>query len=213
MRIPRSIVLVAVGVIGGATIVTGVAVGMTAGASGPSTTYYACLKAGRLTHVGTTAPTCKSTATQISWNSVGPQGPPGAPSPVTGYSVIKGTERDTMSTSGAWTSLPEASLTVQPQSSPATIAVRFWASPACFGSGRKYAQVMFNGAPGDTAPLAAYPTVDSTSQEEIPVSLEDSLPVSTSSPVTVSINIETDDGSSCVFTPGEWQMTVETVSS
>jgi len=77
MRIPRSIVLLAVGVIAGATIVTGVAVSLTAGASGSSITYYACLKSGRLTHVGGTAPTCSSTATPISWSSVGPQGPPG----------------------------------------------------------------------------------------------------------------------------------------
>lgn len=77
MRIPRSIVLVADGVIVGATIVGGVAVGLTAGASGPSTTYYACLQSGRLTHVGTTAPTCTGTATQIAWNSVGPSGPTG----------------------------------------------------------------------------------------------------------------------------------------
>ena len=29
-----------------------------ASASGPNVTYYACLKSGKLTHVGTTAPTC-----------------------------------------------------------------------------------------------------------------------------------------------------------
>jgi hypothetical protein len=77
MRIQRSIVLVAVGVIAGATIVGGIAVGLTAGASGPGTTYFACLKSGRLTHVGTTPPTCTGAATQISWNSIGPQGPAG----------------------------------------------------------------------------------------------------------------------------------------
>jgi hypothetical protein len=49
-----------------------------AGASGPGTTYYACLKSGKLTAVGTTPPTCKSGATVISWNSQGPAGPPGA---------------------------------------------------------------------------------------------------------------------------------------
>ena len=48
-----------------------------AGASGPATTYYACLKAGRLTEVGTTSPTCKKGASVISWNSQGPAGPPG----------------------------------------------------------------------------------------------------------------------------------------
>ena len=58
-----------------------------AGASGPGTTYFACLKAGKLTQVGTASPTCKAGATVISWNSVGPQGvqgpsgPGGAPGP------------------------------------------------------------------------------------------------------------------------------------
>jgi len=48
-----------------------------AGASGPGTTYFACLKAGKLTQVGTASPTCKAGATVISWNSQGPAGPPG----------------------------------------------------------------------------------------------------------------------------------------
>lgn len=47
------------------------------GATSPSVTYYACLKAGKLTKVGAVVPTCKAPATQISWNSVGPEGSPG----------------------------------------------------------------------------------------------------------------------------------------
>ena len=49
-----------------------------AGASGPSTTYYACLYKGKLTEVGTTAPTNCKVKPPISWNSQGPSGPPGA---------------------------------------------------------------------------------------------------------------------------------------
>ena len=49
-----------------------------AGATGPSVTYFGCLSAkGGLTKVGTTSPTCPTTATVISWNSQGPAGTPG----------------------------------------------------------------------------------------------------------------------------------------
>ena len=48
-----------------------------ASAGGPAVTYYACLKSGKLTQVGTSAPTCRSGATSISWNSQGPEGPVG----------------------------------------------------------------------------------------------------------------------------------------
>jgi len=49
-----------------------------AGASGTNTTYYACLSSGSLAQVGTTVPKCSvKSAKVISWNSVGPQGPPG----------------------------------------------------------------------------------------------------------------------------------------
>jgi hypothetical protein len=56
------------------------------GAAG-TTTYYACLKGGTLTKVGTTAPTCATPATQISWDQTGPQGPAGAP----GNTILSGT--------------------------------------------------------------------------------------------------------------------------
>ena len=78
---PRIRIFVAVVVT--AALSAGVTSVMTAGATTPTTTYYACLKAGKLTKVGTVAPTCKAPATQISWNSVGPQGPPGPVNPTT----------------------------------------------------------------------------------------------------------------------------------
>jgi hypothetical protein len=62
------------------------------------------------------------------------------------------------------------------------------------------------------SPLAAYPPVDAT-QAEIATSVEDSLHVTTAGPETVSIQVETDSGSYCVINPGQWQMTVDTLSS
>ena len=52
-------------------------VAVTAGAQGSSTTYYACLAKGILSHVGTTVPGCSTGAKKISWNSVGPAGKDG----------------------------------------------------------------------------------------------------------------------------------------
>lgn len=66
-----------------AALSAGVTYVMTAGATTTDTTYFACLKAGKLTQVATSAPSCRGSATQISWNSVGPQGPPGATNPTT----------------------------------------------------------------------------------------------------------------------------------
>lgn len=48
------------------------------GASGADTTYYACLTTSKtLIKVGTVTPNCKNGSQLISWNSTGPQGPPG----------------------------------------------------------------------------------------------------------------------------------------
>jgi type VI protein secretion system component Hcp len=55
------------------------------GASSSGTTYYACLKNGDLSSVGTSAPECKGKQTLISWNQegpVGPQGPQGEQGPI-----------------------------------------------------------------------------------------------------------------------------------
>jgi uncharacterized protein YjbI with pentapeptide repeats len=57
----------------------GATAAMDAGASGPNVTYFACLSSsGKLTKVGTTAPSCTGSLTQISWNSQGATGATGA---------------------------------------------------------------------------------------------------------------------------------------
>jgi hypothetical protein len=60
-------------------LVTGlvIATGGISTAATPTVTYYACLKSGALSLVGTKAPTCPKGATKISWNSVGPKGAAG----------------------------------------------------------------------------------------------------------------------------------------
>jgi hypothetical protein len=63
----------------GAVLALGVSLGVEAVASG--TTYYACLKGGKLTQVGTTSPTCPAGATVISWDEQGTQGVQGPTGP------------------------------------------------------------------------------------------------------------------------------------
>lgn len=79
MRTPKTLVLITTAVVAAvAAVATGIAMGVTALADGPSTTYYACLsKADLLYKVGTVSPTCGPKASVISWNSAGPQGPQG----------------------------------------------------------------------------------------------------------------------------------------
>ena len=62
-----------------ALLTAGLTFGVTeASASGPNVSYYACLYKGKLTHVGTVAPSgCPGGLPPISWNSQGPQGPAG----------------------------------------------------------------------------------------------------------------------------------------
>ena len=91
MRLPKHVLTLACGVLIGGVAVAGVTVAVEAGAAGPGTTYYACLShKGGLSKVGTTAPTCPSTATVISWSQTGPQGiqgvqgPPGPLNPAFG---------------------------------------------------------------------------------------------------------------------------------
>ena len=45
---------------------------------GAHTTYYACLKSGKLTQVGSVKPACPPGSSLISWNSTGPAGPSGS---------------------------------------------------------------------------------------------------------------------------------------
>jgi hypothetical protein len=77
----RVVLVVALGaafLLGGATYGAVVV----AGASGTSTTYFACLTTTKtLTKVGTVSPKCKGATQLISWNSVGPQGAPGPTGP------------------------------------------------------------------------------------------------------------------------------------
>jgi hypothetical protein len=61
----------------GAVVASGLTLGVQALATGTSATYYACLKAGILSKVGTTTPTCGKGSKVISWNSQGPAGPKG----------------------------------------------------------------------------------------------------------------------------------------
>jgi uncharacterized protein YjbI with pentapeptide repeats len=77
-RVGVALALAAGFLVGGATY--GVVV--VAGASGANTTYYACLTTTRtLIKVGTVSPNCKNGSQLISWNSAGPQGPPGVQGP------------------------------------------------------------------------------------------------------------------------------------
>jgi hypothetical protein len=58
----------------------------TADTSSTSTTFYACLKSGELSNVGTTPPTCPTKSTRISWNQQGPAGVSG----LNGKTVLNG---------------------------------------------------------------------------------------------------------------------------
>ena len=73
MKIPKSILLVAVGIIVGAILTAGTTVAVEAGASGTSPsvpTWYGCLSSkGALTKVGSVAPTCTGKTTAMSWNN------------------------------------------------------------------------------------------------------------------------------------------------
>lgn len=62
------------GALVGFTAMTALAVN----AADRSTTYYACLKAGKLSNVGTSSPDCPRNSTEIQWNETGPKGPTGA---------------------------------------------------------------------------------------------------------------------------------------
>jgi hypothetical protein len=69
MNLSKTLRVVIVTALATAALTVGVTAAVTAGAGGTNTTYYACLTTGKLTHVGTIAPTCTPPATLISWNS------------------------------------------------------------------------------------------------------------------------------------------------
>ncbi len=77
MRLTKTLKIVVAAITAATALAIG-AVAVNAGASGTNTVYYACLKSGALTKVGTTSPTCSSGYTKISWNSQGAPGTPGA---------------------------------------------------------------------------------------------------------------------------------------
>jgi type VI secretion system secreted protein Hcp len=79
VKTTRTVRVAAVAAIAAALVTLGVTAAVTAAATGSSTTYYACLKAGKLIEVGTTSPTCPGSAAPISWGAQGPAGPAGAP--------------------------------------------------------------------------------------------------------------------------------------
>jgi type VI secretion system secreted protein Hcp len=88
MRFRRQATLLVIAVVATAMLATGVTAAVTAGASTGGTTYYACLRSGKLVDVGVTAPGCPGGASQISWNSQGAAGPTGAQGPVGQASVV-----------------------------------------------------------------------------------------------------------------------------
>ena len=73
----RFVMLVAVAVLLGASAAAASAT-LSAHTSAAKPTYYACLKSGKLTQVGSVKPTCAGGSTLISWNATGPAGPSGA---------------------------------------------------------------------------------------------------------------------------------------
>jgi hypothetical protein len=160
---------------------------------------------------------CSSSEKALNWNQTGPAGPPG---PVLSFATAQSQERDTFDTGGTWVAVPGASLAVQ-LSTGGVVDARFWAAPACFGSGEKYAEVLFDhgagqtpgglGQLGSTTPLAALPP-SATTQSEVSAALEMSATL-TAGPHTVSVSFYTQTGSSCVTTAGEWHLTVETVTA
>ena len=77
--ISKGFLLIASVVIGLTSVATTIAVAGTAGAE--TTPYYACLKGGKLSHVGATATACPGGA-GISWNAVGATGGTGPQGPV-----------------------------------------------------------------------------------------------------------------------------------
>ena len=63
---------IAFGIVIGALLAGGLAFGVTeASATGSNVVYQACIKKGKLIDVGTSTPTCPSSATPASWNSQG----------------------------------------------------------------------------------------------------------------------------------------------
>lgn len=151
----------------------------------------------------------------LSWNHTGPEGPqgePGASSPITQVLTKRNTVRAEISTDGIWQPLPGAELVVDVSEVPSRLLVDFWASVACFGPSReKYARALIDGVQVATVPLAAIPP-SSTAQSEIPVSLKTSREVASTGSHTVAIEARVDSGSNCVIIEDLWHLEVDVLS-
>jgi type VI secretion system secreted protein Hcp len=88
MKIRKQAALLVIAVVATAVVAVGATTVFTAGASTGPTTYYGCLRSGKLIDVGVTAPTCPGSASQISWNSQGSAGPAGTQGPAGQASVV-----------------------------------------------------------------------------------------------------------------------------
>ncbi len=88
MKIRKQATLLVIAVVATAVVAVGVTAAVTAGASTGGTTYYACIRSGKLVDVGVAAPSCPGGASQISWNSQGSAGPTGPQGPVGQASVV-----------------------------------------------------------------------------------------------------------------------------
>ena len=111
MTIPRILVLAAVGVIIGATVVVGITAAVSANTD--RIQHYLLrlpLSQGRALQGRISSPTCRGSSNVISWNSVGPQGPQGPSNGLYADDSAGG------STATANSPVPGASLTLPPGS-------------------------------------------------------------------------------------------------
>ena len=88
MNLKKQVTLLVIAVVATAMLAVGLTAAVTAGASTGGSTYFACVKSGKLIDVGVAAPSCPGGTSQISWNSQGSPGPTGAQGPVGQASVV-----------------------------------------------------------------------------------------------------------------------------
>jgi hypothetical protein len=192
-------------VVAAAIALSAVAVGagvLSAGAAS-STTYYACLKSGTLSKVGTTAPTCTSPATQISWNQTGPQGPTG-PAGAAGNTILSGTGAPTSTIGAAGNFYLETSNhTIY---GPATRNCSVLPCKTVWGSGTSL--VGPQGAPGTPGLGVAYDTqtqdVVNDPSGQFETVLTQTLPVSGDFEVVANVTAQNPQGNTV-----DWSCTLE----
>ncbi len=88
MKFSKQATLLVIATVATAVLAVGVTAAVTAGASTGGSTYYACLRSGKLIDVGVAAPSCPGGTSQISWNSQGSAGQAGPQGPVGQASVV-----------------------------------------------------------------------------------------------------------------------------